>query len=166
MQLLLPGVLLHCAASMPASSLHHQQARTAAQLSMTGVVAWSTLAQTCISSSGSCQQPPQQQPRLAQPQLQTAWVAELVPAALKLARRILPQLQEDEDIVTAAAKAGTANGISNMREGLQATAAVSTCASEAAECLQQLLTFHDTMCKAVASFKGPGAVYRRAGHFQ
>jgi hypothetical protein len=90
----------------------------------------------------------------------------LVPAALKLARRILPQLQEDEDIVTAAAKAGTANGISNMREGIQATAAVSTWASEAAECLQQLLTFLDTVCKAVASFRGPGAVNRRAGHFQ
>jgi hypothetical protein len=118
LQLLLPRVLLHCATKMPrqaASRRYYENCVHAAQQSISGVSAWTSLTQ----APGSLEQQ-QQQPRPRQ--LEAAWVAEVVPAALKLARRLLSQLQEDADSASGAASAvvGAVNGSSTTsRQGMK-----------------------------------------------
>jgi hypothetical protein len=102
LQLLLPAVLLDCAARIPTSSaLHIKYCLMAAAVSDHSTAAWSNLTNGSTSSGSSQhQQPP------------GSWVAEVIPAALKVARRVLPQLQEDAD-AAAAAEAGVQSSASS-----------------------------------------------------
>jgi hypothetical protein len=112
----------------------------AAQLADNGVAAWRSLTEA-LEAAVSGQQ---QQPGLERPLLPAAWVAAMVPAALKLARRVLPQLHDAEtaNAVTASAAAATSTG---------ASAGQSTPPTRnwTAECIYRILAFLTVVCPLV-----------------
>jgi hypothetical protein len=165
LQLLLPGVFLHCAARMPATSRpHSNNCLAAAQLSNCGMSAWSSLTKAWPGNTAPPSGSGQQQAPVVQPQrsgmLQAAWVAEILPAALKLAQRVLPQLQDDADMMAGSAAAET--GTPHLVQAAITTKGGQLCevmAHYPAECLGKLLEFLWHVSNAVAP---PGCLEQQA----
>jgi len=125
LQLLLPPVLLHCAGKIPTSSpVHGKYCLVAATVSGDATYAWECLSRHKASQPGARQglRTRQQQQQQEPVQLTADWVAEVIPAALKLARRVLPQLQEDADILTAAEPDPEGSGSSSSSRSTDAAA--------------------------------------------
>jgi hypothetical protein len=139
LQLLLPAVLLDSAARIPTSSaLHSKYCLMAAQISFHSTGCWNHLSNGRTPSS-----------RRQHQKLPGAWVAEVIPAALKVARRVLPQLQEDAD-AAAAAEAGVQSSASSSTK-LSSAPEPQTYSTSMyrAECLTLLLLFLAVVCDTV-----------------
>jgi hypothetical protein len=159
LQLLLPAVLLDCATRVPASyKVRSKYYLMAAQLSHYAAAAWSTLSKQAAATPtggmlglGRRRQRQQQQ---QQPELPGSWVAKVLPAAVKLARKVVPQLQEDANVASSAGHAAVssssgrsssaASGSQHDREQLRYDTN-----AHRVECLEHLLCFIATVCDAV-----------------
>jgi len=173
LQLLLPGVLLDCATKIPTSSPgFDKHSRMAAQMGFFSAAARKFLTEPDKPLYGSSSRLQPQQ------QLLGSWVAEVLPATIKLARRVLPALQADADIANAA-DAAAAGSTTGGTAGAGAAAAASSSAAAGAvqlqaeadnpfpysnasqrlQCLDLLLRFYAEVCDTAwpAGSLGPPA---------
>jgi hypothetical protein len=116
LQLLLPAVVLDCAVRVPASyKARSKYYLMAAQLSRYATAAWSKLSKQAAATSTGCHLGPGHRRQQQQPELPSSWVADVLPAARKLARKVVPQLQEDADVASAAGHAATSSSSGSSR---------------------------------------------------
>jgi hypothetical protein len=168
LQRLLPAVLLDCAARVPASNkARGKYYLMAAQLSHYASAAWSALSkQAAATPTGGILGLGRRQQQ-QQPELPGSWVAEVLPAALKLARKVVPQLQEDADVASAAGHTATSSS-SSSNGGTDREQLFYDTSAHRVQCLEHLLCFFATVCNAVlppvrcSEQSGAGAASSRA----